>query len=218
MTTELSAMKQTILDYLQFKAHADNTIRGEVIPLVIAHIGKGEDFVIRCIDELVEDEYLSRSEDPTVYEILTGNKWKLSFGSVRTFKRRDEGRDYIQMYWGEYDAFNKKHRPNIVRNMEWQGPKKEISLVPLGFKVTKKPHLQGTDSLTVALNALIEIATLPENSHANYHKHLAVDVLETVISECKCLIGECKREECTQTCWAEREIALLTLPRALKSA
>ena len=212
-----TAIQQSILTYLQFKAHADNTIRGNVMAAIISHTGKGEVLITRSLDELVAAEYLSRSENPIGYEILTNYKWGLSFGTPRTFKSREEGRDYIAhpTRWGIYDPAKRNHRPEVVRNQAWKAPGREgnVTLIKVTTRKKKKPYLEGKDPLTVALNAVVEIATLPGigHAHSNYHKQLAVEVLEAVEHECQKTEKEkCDRKECAKTCWAKKTISSFT--------
>lgn len=201
----LTSTQQKIMDYLKRNAHSDNTIRTSAYE-ISSYIPKGESLINKCLNELIEGEYISRSGHPQViYEILTVYKWRLTFGTGRTFKSRNEARTYVEAKWGKFDAKNKSGRPGIVPNSSFEEElgKKIVPAVELNsaikFIKPQKRSLEGEDPLTLAVTALEGIASYFPDT---YPRYLYIEVLESMLPECK----SCKRPECVNTCWAKKEL------------
>lgn len=220
--TDLNPTKLSIMGYFESNVGADFKLCKTSIYTIACVICSGESYTSKCIKELIKEGYINREGIPFVYEVLTLNRWRLTFGTATTFTSEEKARNYIKDKWGCYNRRKPRARPAIVPNEKYadtyiQIPKKEIKYVfeydsPIKVAEPKIPILEGSDPLTLSLCAFDELCTLHgfQCSHTDYPCILYMNVLESTIRHCK----PCKRPECftqkgKKDCWAEDRLTAL---------
>jgi len=225
--TDLNPTQLSIMGYFESKVGPDFKLRNTSLYTIACGIGSGESFTGKCIRELITKGYLKREGGDAigtsfVYEVMTLNRWKLTFGTVCTFTSEEKARNYIRENWGLHDRRKPRARPAIIPNGKYAN-----SYIPVEKKPTKHtfenaatiqvvepkiPLLEGNDPQTLSLCAFDELSTFPgfHGCPKGYIRALYMPILESTIRQCK----SCTRQECPITkgnreCWADKKLTAL---------